>query len=342
MLRADRVVTVEGPIGEGRGLADVVEERGEPHDRPVGRGGVDGPQRVVPEVLARRSCSAARRAAPRAPAAGRRAGPCRPQPQPDRRPAAPRAASRSSAATRSPERCGASRACSADRRERRRFDREVRASPRAGPRGPCAGRPRWNRRAGSPTARRQPAARSASPSNGSTSVGRRGRSSGRRRAPGHGVDREVATGEVRAEVVPELDAVGPAVVGVLVVDPEGRDLEDAAVPAHGHGPEAVLVDGAREQLDDLGPVARRWQGPSRPACGRAARRAASRPRRRPRARGDAAGRGPPRTVAGTSAVGGPPPRRPGRAPRLAQFRPRKRYILQASFRSSWRYGVNRE
>ena len=52
-LRAGGVVTEEVALGEGRRLADVVEQGGEPDDRPVGRGGIDGPERVVPEVLAR-------------------------------------------------------------------------------------------------------------------------------------------------------------------------------------------------------------------------------------------------------------------------------------------------
>ena len=51
-LGADRVVAEEVPVGSGRGLADVVEECREPHDRAARRSRVDGSERVVPEVLA--------------------------------------------------------------------------------------------------------------------------------------------------------------------------------------------------------------------------------------------------------------------------------------------------
>ena len=41
-----------------------------------------------------------------------------------------------------------------------------------------------------------------------------------------------------------------AEVGVLVLGPEGRDLEHVVVAPHRDGAEPVLVDGAREQRDD--------------------------------------------------------------------------------------------
>ena len=52
-LRADRVVADEMTVGEGRGLADVVEQGRQPDDGARGRRGVDRPQRMVPQVLAR-------------------------------------------------------------------------------------------------------------------------------------------------------------------------------------------------------------------------------------------------------------------------------------------------
>ena len=50
--------------------------------------------------------------------------------------------------------------------------------------------------------------------------------------------------------VAELDPVRPPEVGVVVVGPEGRDLEDLAVVPDGDRPEPVLVDGVREERDD--------------------------------------------------------------------------------------------
>ena len=81
---------------------------------------------------------------------------------------------------------------------------------------------------------------------GPTNAGRFARS----RAPGHRVDREVAARQVELDGVAELDAVRSPEVGVVVVGPEGRDLEDLAVAPDGDGPEPVLVDGAREELDE--------------------------------------------------------------------------------------------
>ncbi len=50
---ARRLVVREAAVGEGRGLADVMDERRQTDDGPLRRSGVDGAQRVVPQVLAR-------------------------------------------------------------------------------------------------------------------------------------------------------------------------------------------------------------------------------------------------------------------------------------------------
>ena len=52
-LRTDRVVTEKMAVGQRRRLADVVEERGQPNDRPRHGDRIDGSERVVPEVLSR-------------------------------------------------------------------------------------------------------------------------------------------------------------------------------------------------------------------------------------------------------------------------------------------------
>jgi hypothetical protein len=80
---------------------------------------------------------------------------------------------------------------------------------------------------------------------------RRGRAaSGRIGAPGHRVDGEVAAGEVELDSVAELDPMWPPEIGVLVVGAEGRELVDIAALADRNGPEAILVDGAGEELDE--------------------------------------------------------------------------------------------
>ena len=110
-----------------------------------------------------------------------------------------------------------------------------------------------------------------------------------RGAPGDGVDREVAPGEVELDVVAELDPVGTPEVGVVVIGPEGRDLVDRVALADRHGPELVLVDGARE--DGQQPVGSRVRGevPVARQAGRGARPAPSRRRRTPRGRAPTAG-----------------------------------------------------
>ena len=66
-------------------------------------------------------------------------------------------------------------------------------------------------------------------------------------APGHGVDGEVAPGQVLLDRIAELDTVGVAVIRVRDVTPERRDLVLGTSLAHDHGPEAVLVQRVREE-----------------------------------------------------------------------------------------------
>ena len=72
-----------------------------------------------------------------------------------------------------------------------------------------------------------------------------------RPAPRDRVDREVAPGEVDLHRVAELDAMGPPEVGVVVVGTERRHLVQVTPVADHDGPERVLVDGIREDLEDL-------------------------------------------------------------------------------------------
>ena len=76
------------------------------------------------------------------------------------------------------------------------------------------------------------------------------RRAARLRPPRHRIDREVAAGQVQLDAVAELDAVRPPEVGVVVVGPERRDLEDLVVVPDGDRAEPVLVDGIREERDD--------------------------------------------------------------------------------------------
>ena len=154
-------------------------------------------------------------------------------------------------------------------------------------------------------------------------------------APGHRVDREVAARQVDLDRVAELDPVRSPEVGVVVVGPEGRDLEGLAVAADRDGPEPVLVDGPGEQLDE----------PLRTGVGGQV------PVGRPAFEQDVAQRS-------TDDVCRVPglPQRPeqiahgrrdlvvegGRRRRIGQLRPRNRYERHASLRSSPRYGVNSE
>ena len=152
-------------------------------------------------------------------------------------------------------------------------------------------------------------------------------------APGHRVDREVAPGEVELDRVAELDAVRSAEVGVVVVGPERRDLEDLAVAADGDRPEPVLVDGAREGLEELFRASARREVPVERLAAQheVAQRTADEVRRVP---------GLPERA--EQAVDRTRDRLPdvGRRPR--QLRPRNRYDRHASLCSSARYGVNSE
>ena len=250
------------------------------------RRGVDGPQRVVPEVLARDLVlgdpalrGELRRDRREEPGVAQRAA---------ARPTAPVAASSlsSSAPMRSPERCATSSA----RRLRSR-----RASPGSiaeveGRREPD-GADHPQRVLVEPRARDRRRRAGAGP-DVERAAERVDERCGRRRpvGPPHAMALTVKSRRARSSsiVVAELDPMRPAEVGVVVVGPEGRDLECLAVAADGHRAEAVLVDRAGEQLDEpLGPGV----GGEVPVGGRPIeqrRRAATRRPRRRRGRRPAA------------------------------------------------------
>ena len=286
----DRVVVVEVAVGERRGLADVVEERRQAHDRPRRGCGVDRAQRVVPEVLA--IDLVLRDAALR----GELRRDDREQPglgSARRSPTDGRGAARRRIELRADPLAREvvdERGVGADRVQRRGLDLDVerRREPH---------RPEHAQRVLA-----EPGAGVADRPQDAAARGRRRRRTGRRsrvhranrrpsagrsvaaRAPRDGVDREVPAGEVGPEVVPELDPVRPPEVGVVVLGAERRDLEHLAVAADRHRPERVLVDGAREQRRAAARDARRSRGPSRWALGPGARRAATRRRRTRRGR----------------------------------------------------------
>ena len=127
----------------------------------------------------------------------------------------------------------------------------------------------------------------------------------------------------------ELDPVRPPEVGVVVVAAERRDLVQLAAARHGHRPEPVLVGGLREELQE--PFGQRVRGQV-PVGRRAAEQHVAQ-----------------RTADHVAGLA----RRPERLEELGdrtgdrvldrrQLRPRKRYVRQASLRSSPRYGVNSE
>ena len=151
--------------------------------------------------------------------------------------------------------------------------------------------------------------------------------------PGHRVDREVAARQIDLDRVAELDPERPPEVVVVVIGPEGRDLEDLARLPDRDGPEAVLVDGARKELDQaFGACVRREVPIGRePVEGQVAQRAA-----------DDVGRVTGRPERPEQAIDGGRDRVPDddRTPR--QLRPRNRYERHASLCSSARYGVNSE
>ncbi len=259
-LGTDRVVTEEVAVGERRRLADVVEEGGQPNDRPRRRRRVDRSQRVVPQVLARDlvlgDAALRRELGARSARAARSRTAAGARPTASARPSS----LSSSAAIRSPDRWATSSARVADPGQRRRLRPRTRASSASRTARIIRSASSSNRVAGSPTARRTRAPASSAPPYGSIERGRLARPG----APGHRVDREVAARQVELDRVAELDPVRAAEVGVVVVGPEGRDLEVLAVAPDRDRPEPVLVDGAREELDDLARAVRPRRGPSRP------------------------------------------------------------------------------
>jgi hypothetical protein len=115
--------------------------------------------------------------------------------------------------------------------------------------------------------------------------------------------------------------VGPPEVGVLVVAAERGDLEDLAVPANADCPEAVLVDGSRKEVKEPFRAGVRGQVP---IGGRSTER------------GIAQG-----ATDDICRLAGVPQdleqrvdRVRDRALECRQLRPRKRYVRQASLRSS--------
>ena len=338
-LGADRVVAEEVAVGEGRRLADVVDEGREPDDRPARRRRVDGSAACGPRGPRLRPCSAARRAA----RPGPRRSPARsPVSASSRSPTdgVPAASSLSSSvAIRSPERWRDQLGRRLDAGQRRGLDVEARASRRAA-------RSRTIRSASSSNRCRWIADRTQQVRRGC----RRRRRTGPR-APGepaasavapHAIALHVRSRRARSTLdrVAELDPVRPTEVGVVVVGAERRDLVDVAT-VDGSRPSRT---GSRRRSPGSAPgparAARRMRGPSPRPGARGARRAASRRRRTPRGRrprGSRAGRGP-RT--GSRPAGSA--RAVASGSRRRQFRPRNRYVRHASLFSSARYGVNSE
>jgi hypothetical protein len=158
----------------------------------------------------------------------------------------------------------------------------------------------------------------------------RGRRVGR--APGERVHREVATGEVGPDRRPELDPVRASEVGVVVVRPERRDLVLVPRAPDRDRPEAVLVGGVLEQRGRLLGKGGRGKVPidRRASEERIAQRPTDDVRRVPPA--------PERSKEVVDRVRD----RTDQVVAIAQFRPRKRYVRQASLRSSARYGMNIE
>jgi hypothetical protein len=152
----------------------------------------------------------------------------------------------------------------------------------------------------------------------------RGRCVGR--APGERVHREVAPGEIGLDRRPELDPMRPPEVGVVVVGPECRDLVLASRAPDRDRPEAVLVGGVLEQRGRLLGKGGRGKVPidRRAPEERIAQRPTDNVRRVARA--------PERSKEVLDLVRD----RADQGVGIAQFRPRKRYVRQASLRSSAR------
>ena len=305
--------------------------------RTTGRPPVDRvhrPQACGPTGPRPRSCSGGCRAGRRGPAEMGASSPVsRQQPQPDRRHRSPEELVQLGGDPLARQVRDQLGSC-LDPGQRRGLDRRTRGSPTAGPPGPSGAHPPRTVALGIAD-RAQHAARraSASPSYGSTNARRLARP----RAPGHRVDREVAPRQVELDRVAELDPVRPPEVGVVVVGPERRDVEDLAVAPD-------------RRPSRTGSRRRRPGSSSTIRSGRAsdARSQSSGVRPRTTSRNE-----PPTTYAATTgrperleqgadgcrdrAVDGVRPAGRGR-----QLRPRNRYERHASLRSSPRYGVNSE
>ena len=231
-LGADRRRARGSGRRHGRRLADVVEQRGQP-DRAAGRGrrrrppagcGPTGPRPATLFWGTPRWAASSGEIVRQEPRVVQ-------EPQPGRRPLGGQELGELGGdplARQVPRRARPWPRCRPASRPRSRS----RASWPAERRGPSAARPPRTARRGSPTARSDRAARSARPSYGSTSDG----AAPGLGAPGHRVDREVAPGQVELERRAELDPVRPAEVGVVVVGPEGRDLDVVDGPGHRSGP----------------------------------------------------------------------------------------------------------
>ena len=233
-------------VGEGRRLADVVDERREPDDRAPGRRRIDRSERVVPEVLAldlvlRHAALCRQRLVDPRQQPG-----VREQPQPDRRPLGGQQLvelGRDPLAGEMPDQLG----LRLDAGQRRRLDIE----PERGcqPHGPD----HPERVLLEALPRLADGTQDVRPGIGRPVVrvhepGRTGRR--RHGAPRHRVAGQVATGEVGLDGVAELDAVRPPEVGVVVVGAERRDLVQVVAMPDRHGPEPVLVDRAGHELED--------------------------------------------------------------------------------------------
>jgi hypothetical protein len=126
--------------------------------------------------------------------------------------------------------------------------------------------------------------------------------------------------------------MGSPEVGIVMVRPEGRDLVLVTAAPDRDGSEPVLICSV---LEERGGLLRKGRGREVPVDRRATEQ-----RIPQRATDD---------IGGVTVVPQDPQELPDRArdragqvAAVAQFRPRKRYVRQASLRSSARYGVNIE
>ena len=236
-------MAVKVAVRQCRGLADVMEERGQPNESSVGRR-VDRAEGVVPQVLIRDLVLG------HAPLAGevrrhdgQQAGLLH-QAQPDGRPRGREQLDQLGEDT-LPRQVGGQPGVATDRLHGRGIDLEVERGRQAdGPDHPqcvfleapvgIAHRPEETEGKISATA-----------------VGiDEDRLHARPGAPGDRVHGEIAAREVLLDRLAELDRVRMAVVGVRDVAPEGGDLVLRPAVAHNHRSEAILVDGPREEGHD--------------------------------------------------------------------------------------------